>query len=276
MALKANALLSLADLKLALLDDTTKTDFDNLFEMFIDQLSAVADKLTGRNLAAQTYSNELHDGNDKRRLYLDNYPINSVSALTEDDDSLTEGADEDFIIYGSAGYLRRMDANWSAADFQNIDVSYNAGYVAISVMNFDSGSEEPVIGDTLTSTSGSGVVTAIYLTSGAWGSGTGAGWIEYASITGEFADDEVVAISGGTADVMTVNEPGGNAKDSPGVPDDIKNAMIEQIGKDWKDQKMQGWGESGRTMGDGSVSVTTTDLLTHFQNVMTSYRKMTL
>lgn len=276
MALKANALISLADLKLALIDDPTGTDFDDLFEMLINQLSAVADKLAGRNLAAQTYTNELYDGNDKRRLYLHNYPINSVSALTEDDDSLTEGVDEDFIIYGSYGYLRRMNGNWSKADFQNIDVSYNAGYVAVSLMNFDAGIEEPVIGDTLTSTSGSGVVTAIYLTGGAWGDEDGVGWIEFASITGEFADDEVVAISGGTANVMTVNEPGGSAKDSPGVPDDIKNAMIEQIGKDWKDQKMQGWGESGRTMGDGSVSVTTTDLLNHFQNVMKSYRKMTL
>lgn len=275
MAVKANALVSLSDLKI-FLPDITDTTFDTLLEMLIDQVSAVADKLAGRNLAAQTYANELHDGNGKSRLYLKHYPINSVSAITEDDDTLTEGADEDFVIYSDRGYLLRIDDDWSTEDPLNVDVSYNAGYVAVSVMNFDSGSEEPVIGDTLTSTSGSGVVTAIYLTGGAWGDGDAVGWIEHASITGEFADNETVDISGGNSNVMTVNEPGGSASDSPGVPDDIKNAVMQQIGKEWKDQKAQGWGESGRTMGDGSMSVVVTDLLDHFKNVMASYRKATL
>jgi hypothetical protein len=274
MALNANALVSLADLKVYLKE--TGTTFDAVLEILINHMSTAFDKICVRNLAEQTYTNQLYDGNDRRRLYLKHYPINLVSNITEDDDSLTLGVDEDFIIYPDEGYLLRMNGNWSNADFQNIDVTYKGGYVAIARFNFDSGSEEPVIGDTLTTTLGSGVVTAIKLTSGAWGSGTAAGQVEVATITGEYANNEVVAISGGTSDVMTVNEPGGSAKNSPGVPGDLKLAAMMQLGRVWKEQDKAEWGETSRSFGDGTIGLSTEDLLPFVKEVLERYKRKIL
>lgn len=274
MALEDNALVSLADLKIYL-KLTAEASFDTLLEILINHISSTFDKITGRNLAEQTYANQLYDGNNKRRLYLKHYPINSVSVITMDDMELTEGADEDFIIYANEGYLWRVGGNWAKGN-QNIDVSYKAAYVAISRMNFDAGVEEPAIGTTLTSTSGSGVITAVKLTSGIWGSGTAAGQIEFASITGEFVDNEAVDIIAGNTDVMVVNEPGGNAKDSPGIPGDLKLAAMMQIAKAWTEQDKSEWGETSRSMPDGSISLITEDLLLFVAEVLERYKKRTL
>lgn len=275
MALEANALVSLADLKVYL-KLTGDASFDTLLEILINHVSTTFDKITLRNLAEQTYTLQLYDGNNKRRLYLKHYPINLVSAITEDDVALTEGVDEDFVIYQNEGYLLRQDGNWSKDDPQNVSITYKGGYAAISRMNFDAGSEEPAIGATLTSTSGSGVVTVVKLTSGIWGSGTAAGQIEFASITGEFLDNEDVDISGGNTDVMVVNEPGGSAKDSPGIPGDLKLAAMMQVGKEWKTQDKQEWAETSRSFGDGSISLMTEDLLPFVAEVLERYKKRTL
>lgn len=274
MALEENALVSLSDLKVYL-KLTGDTSFDTLLEILINHISSTFDKIVGRNLAERTYVSQLYDGNNKRRLYLKHYPINSVSALTVNGVELTEGTDKNFIIYADEGYLWRVGGNWAKGN-QNIDVSYKAAYTAISRMNFDSGSEEPVIGATLTSTLGSGVVTAVKLISGIWGSGTAVGQVEFASITGEFADDEIVNITGGTSNVMTVNEPGGSAKDSPGIPGDLKLAAMMQIARAWKEQDKEEWGESSRSMPDGSISLITEDLLPFVAEVLERYKKRML
>lgn len=274
MALEDNALVSLADLKVYL-KLTAEASFDTLLEILINHISSAFDKIANRNLAEQTYSNQLYDGNNKRRLYLKHYPINSVSALTVNDVELTEGADKDFIIYATEGYLWRVGGNWVKGN-QNIDVSYKAAYAAISRMNFDAGVEEPAIGATLTSDSGSGVVTAVKVTSGTWGAGTAAGQIEFASITGEFADNETVDITAGNTDVMVVNEPGGSAKDSPGIPGDLKLAAMMQIAKAWKEQDKEEWGETSRSMPDGSISLITEDLLPFVAEVLERYKKRML
>jgi len=273
MALEENALVSLADLKVYF--KLTNTDFDTVLEILINHISTTFDKAVVRNLAEQTYSNQLYDGNNKRRLYLKHYPINSVSAITENEVELTEGDDEDFMRYADGGYLWRVGGTWAGGN-QNIDVTYKGGYAAISRMNFDSGSEEPAIGVTLTSVLGSGVVTAVKLTSGVWGSGTAAGQVEFSTITGEFADNETVNITAGTSNVMTVNEPGGSAKDSPGIPGDLKLAAMMQIGKEWKTQDKQEWAETSRSMGDGSISLMTEDLLPFVAEVLERYKRRTL
>lgn len=274
MALEENALVSLSDLKVYL-KLTGDASFDTVLEILINHISTTFDNIVKFNLAEQTYTSQLYNGNDKRRLYLKHFPINSVSALEEDEVELTEGDDEDFMRYASKGYLWRVGGNWAKGE-QNIDVTYKGGYVAISRMNYDSGSEEPVIGATLTTTSGSGVVTAVKLTSGAWGSGTAVGQVEFSAITGEFADNETINITDGNSNIMTVNEPGGSAKDSPGIPGDLKLAAMMQIGKEWKTQDKAEWAETSRSMGDGSISLLTDDLLPYVKEVLRRYTRETL
>ena len=75
---------------------------------------------------------------------------------------------------------------------------------------------------------------------------------------------------------MTVNEPGGSAKDSPGVPGDLKLATMMQIGRAWKEQDKGEWGETSRGFADGSIGLNTEDFLPFVKTVLERYKKMML
>jgi len=86
-----------------------------------------------------------------------------------------------------------------------------------AVLNFDSGSVEPTVGETLTgATSGdTGVVTDSTLTSGTYAGGDAVGWVEMSDVTGAdseqgqvFQDDETINGSTGGSDIMTANGVG--------------------------------------------------------------------
>lgn len=74
-------------------------------------------------------------------------------------------------------------------------------------LNFDSGSEEPSPGDTITGqTSGnSGVLQRVIVTSGTWVGGDAAGTLFFSDTDGAFSDNEALDISGGNTDVMTAD-----------------------------------------------------------------------
>lgn len=78
-----------------------------------------------------------------------------------------------------------------------------------ATLAFDSGSEEPSNGDVLdgATSSASGTVITVTTSSGTWGGGDAAGSITMQSCSGRFHDNEDVDINGGTANVLTVNQP---------------------------------------------------------------------
>jgi len=63
------------------------------------------------------------------KLFLPQLPVTEVSEVVEDDETLTEGSDEDYQL-GQWGILHRVSANW-AAGIQNITVTYTHGYATI-------------------------------------------------------------------------------------------------------------------------------------------------
>ena len=72
---------------------------------------------------------ETFTGDKTKELFLSHLPINSITSVVEDDFTLTQGNDEDYIFY-SNGRLQRVGHRWSYAKPQNIVVTYNAGYYA--------------------------------------------------------------------------------------------------------------------------------------------------
>lgn len=90
----------------------------------LDWACAAVETYCNRTFADATYTAETYDGNGCDVLYLKQYPINSVTSITLDDETV-DAADytvEDTGIYYEDG--------WTAGR-RNIAVTYNAGYTTI-------------------------------------------------------------------------------------------------------------------------------------------------
>ena len=145
MALNANALTSLAALKLRLGIDNTDTSNDDELTNYINEVSELVQSNLRRNLKAQDYTNELYQGNDEQDLLLDNYPINSIAQIEyryyhpgafyviEPDEYFIHRKKYSVVReygwyrFGSATrYLTKVEF-----PFYNIRITYNAGYTTI-------------------------------------------------------------------------------------------------------------------------------------------------
>ena len=69
-------------------------------------------------------------GDNNREISLKHLPVNSITSITEDGNTLTEGNEEDFVFHPN-GRVERVLSRWSGAKPRNITVVYNAGYSPI-------------------------------------------------------------------------------------------------------------------------------------------------
>jgi len=117
-------------------------DWDELFCMLINSASSFMEKSTDRRLVAWNWDlnktgdreNCWYDGHDFMKLFLRQYPVNSVVAISISGDTIGAAAGDDY--YGSTGYaiynrqgMLYYGSGWTSG-IQNIRVSYNAGYAA--------------------------------------------------------------------------------------------------------------------------------------------------
>ena len=140
MSLIADALTSLVNMKLYL--GITVTTYDALLEMLINNATGFMYRFTNRNLKARDYVHALsadipyarYNGDTSKIVILKEYPINSVSELLINGDTIAAAESTDY--YGSTGYLiyskegKLYYANGFDTGKQNVRVSYNAGYAA--------------------------------------------------------------------------------------------------------------------------------------------------
>jgi len=276
MSLNANAVVTLQEQKTYQEESTTNQD--SMLEILINAVSTFFEGLLrgqgSKNLKETTYTDKYLNGSGKTYLLLPNFPILSISAITEAGATLTENTH--FTVDYEWGILWKESGVW--ADIRrNIKITYKAGYSDAYKMDFDLGSEEPAIGKTLTSVSGSGVMSAIKVTSGTWAGTDAVGYVEFVSITGEFKNDETVDITDGNSNVMTVNEPAGSAKQYSGIPDDLKLACMEQVAVEHKRATKKEHGELSRSFGEGSISkMTEENLLPYVREILNKYTRRCL
>jgi len=269
MSLDDKALITLDNFKSII--EESGSSLDTLFEMLINHVSALMLTKIGWNIIYDTYIDKYFDGNGERDFYLPERQIISIASLEEDEVALTEGEDEDFVISDDRDYLHRVDGVWSKG-VRNLKITYSAGYKRRDIIYFDSGSEEPGIGDTLVgaSSSAEGIVSRVVLESGTWGDGDAAGMIEFSSITGTFTDNENVNINEGSSNVMTVNHPDSTIW----LPKDIQLACAMQVEYIRKKFKGKLFGETSRSYPDGSISyMTVSDLLPEVEKICERYQR---
>jgi hypothetical protein len=107
------ALVSLEDAK-AVIGKTTDED-TAIIELIISGVSAAFNSFTGRNLKYQEYATVYLDGNGEQKLSLPNYPVTSIGTVVEDDLTLTEGDDHDYLLYtnDNDAYLYKVGGTWT-------------------------------------------------------------------------------------------------------------------------------------------------------------------
>jgi len=160
--------------------------------------------------------------------------------------NLTEAQDGMIAVDSDDGRIYYMhDGSWYLLDSEvvpkerGINLLINSGFgvwsqsddnKGLGTLNFDSGSVEPQVGETLTgATSGAvGKVISVTVTGGTWGGGNAEGSIELGACSGRFNDNEDIDGSVGGANMLTVNEP-----DTAAGVDLVQNGEFESSTNGW-------------------------------------------
>jgi hypothetical protein len=127
VAVAAASWITLAQFKTYAAITTVDTNRDAQLETIIDGVSSSFCQFLGREMSKTTYTDEYVDGSGMPDLLLRNYPIVSISALTEEDVALTEGIDNDYLLYAKEGRLHKPSAVWTEWP-KNVKLTYIAGY----------------------------------------------------------------------------------------------------------------------------------------------------
>ena len=128
MALESNALCTLEDVK-NVLNITGSTELsDTLIENLINRLSTAMESYCDKTFASATYT-EYQDGSGADTLFLDNYPITSITSINQDSDWTWAAST---VVTGTAyrvmyNSIVVNSTKWTAGR-QNIKVVYVAGY----------------------------------------------------------------------------------------------------------------------------------------------------
>tara|TARA_Y100001936_G_scaffold253274_1_gene316989 strand:+ start:12886 stop:13524 length:639 start_codon:yes stop_codon:yes gene_type:complete len=123
------ALCSFSDVEAIVGIDFSSTVQTSITNNFIPYSDKIIKTYIGYEIE-QTNHTEVLFGNNMRELSLKNLPINSITSIVEDGQTLTEGNDNDFVVHPN-GRLERVLSRWSGSKPRNITVVYNAGYGTI-------------------------------------------------------------------------------------------------------------------------------------------------
>ena len=131
MALNANALITVAELRSYI--GQSSTESDGLLELLINAVSQECDRYCARALKQATYTNLYLDGNGEKTLDLPSWPAASLGTVTEDGTALVSGLDDDYTLYtsDSDAYLRRITGTWLYGPKTVLISSVALGYATI-------------------------------------------------------------------------------------------------------------------------------------------------
>ncbi len=128
----ANALTTVANVKYVLGIVQTDLTKDDRIQTLVNLLSGRIEDWCGRKFTSQDYTAEKYDGDHEDTLYLKQYPITAVAAVSIDDIAMSAAELVDplyFQVYSEEGYL--WCSRGFAARRQGVLVTYTAGYATI-------------------------------------------------------------------------------------------------------------------------------------------------
>ena len=101
---------------------------------FIPYVDAAIKRYVGYDVEQATYT-ETFDGNEQQDIFLRHVPVASITSVTEDGNTLTQGNEEDYANCYDNEELRRITIRWSGIKPKNISVTYVGGYAAADTNN---------------------------------------------------------------------------------------------------------------------------------------------
>jgi len=122
------ALCSVSDVSTFLQLDLNSTLEGHITNTYIPYVDAAIKRFLGYDVEEATHT-ETFDGNEQNDIFLRHVPVSSITSITEDGATLTEGNERDFVSY-SNGRLRRITIRWSGIKPKNISVTYVGGYAS--------------------------------------------------------------------------------------------------------------------------------------------------
>ena len=139
MALNANALTTVATIKGVGYLNISVSTYDDWLEKQINIYSQRIENYLGRKIYTRTITNEKYAGNGRTKLYLKNYPVASVTSVTQQDDVIASG-DYDLVSSDYSAYLYNEYGWWANGitkgitkaivdTYKDIEITYVTGYV---------------------------------------------------------------------------------------------------------------------------------------------------
>jgi len=125
------ALCSYSDVETFLQLDVDTALQTNLTNTFIPYVDSAIKRFLGYDVEQATHT-ETFDGEEKKDIFLRHIPIQSITSVTEDSSTLTEGNESDYVSYDN-GQLRRVAIRWSGIKPKNISVTYVGGYASADI-----------------------------------------------------------------------------------------------------------------------------------------------
>ena len=112
------ALCSFSDVEAIVGIDFSSTVQTSITNNFISYSDKIIKTYLGYDIE-QANQTEVLFGNNMRELSLKHIPVNSITSITEDGQTLTEGNEDDFVFHPN-GRLERVGIRWSGAKPRNI------------------------------------------------------------------------------------------------------------------------------------------------------------
>ncbi len=132
-ALAANAVLTLNEAKRYLGIEEGDPSRDAEVTEAVNEASQVAEDFCGTCLRQKAFTSEQHDGSGDYDLWLDNAPVASISAITEETIAVVS---TQYALYASRGKVRRTDGYWGSV-VGSVLVSYVAGHAFYDSADYD-------------------------------------------------------------------------------------------------------------------------------------------
>tara|TARA_Y100000356_G_scaffold72352_1_gene59661 strand:- start:915 stop:1559 length:645 start_codon:yes stop_codon:yes gene_type:complete len=125
------ALCSASDVETFLEIDLSTTVEGHVTNTFIPYVDAAIKRYLGYDIEQATFT-ETFDGNEQKDIFLRHVPIASITSVTEDGSTLTEGNTKDYVYYDN-GRLSRIAIRWSGIKPKNVVVTYVGGYASSDI-----------------------------------------------------------------------------------------------------------------------------------------------
>lgn len=129
MAVKDSTIVILEEMRAFLnLEDSDQVNMNDILIDLLDAYNGKIENYLGVTMINTVYASEKYDGEGTDYLFLDHYPIISVTALSIDGTALSVVEGTDFHTYNTEGYIRLDSSIFTTTDLHNVVITYSAGW----------------------------------------------------------------------------------------------------------------------------------------------------